>query len=116
MTTLYQQKIVVMKTLLNKSVTLCLVLFVCLSACRKDVNGVVGSNNNGGGAKPHVVMGDIYDANGNKFNIQGAAVTVGIWGPGNIGNDDISYNIPMDANSHYEQRVTDGIYAFHASA
>ena len=104
-----------MKALLNKSITICFILFVSLSACRKDVNGSEGPGNTGG-AKPHVVMGDIYDANGNKFQFPGAAVTVGIWGPGDIGNHTVSYNIAMDANSHYEQKVADGIYAFHASA
>ena len=43
-------------------------------------------------------------------------MTVGVWGPGNIGDGDRMYNIAMDASSHYEQQVADGIYAFRTSA
>ena len=36
-------------------------------------------------------------------------------GTGKYG-EGLMYNIAMDANSHYEQQVADGIYAFRTSA
>src|SRR4030095_888548 len=51
-----------------------------------------------------------------NFRFSNSAVTVHVWGPGNIGDGDRMYNIAMDGTSHYEQQVADGIYAFHASA
>src|SRR4051812_7185232 len=104
-----------MKVTAKKIVVACFIPALLL-ACKKDVSGdpSVTGGPGGGGLKPHVIQGTIFDTKGNKFNIANSAVTVHVWGPGNIGDGDRAYNIAMDANSHYEQQVSDGIYAFHA--
>src|SRR5215471_13703683 len=106
-----------MKTVIEKIVA-CGFIPMLLLSCTKDVSHNPGSTGNtgDGGLKPHVIEGTIYDANGNKFHIPNSTVTVGVWGPGNIGDGDRMYNIAMDANSHYEQQVADGVYAFRTSA
>lgn len=64
----------------------------------------------------NVIQGTIYDAHGNKFHIDGATVTIHIYGNGNIGQTDPLYNVQMDANSHYEVKVANNVYAVHARA
>src|SRR2546423_15510795 len=107
-----------MKILFKKMLAGCFMPYLLL-ACKKDVSdtpdgstGGTGSN----GATPHVIQGTIFDANGNKFDIPNSIVNVRAWGPSDIGHDTRQYNIPMDGNSHYEEQVADGIYAFHASS
>jgi len=67
-------------------------------------------------AKANVIQGTIYDAHGNKFHINGATVTIHIYSNGDIGQTDPLYNVQMDANSHYEVKVANNIYAVHARA
>src|SRR5215831_7764715 len=105
-----------MKTLLEKLIGACLISVLFL-ACKKDGSTPGSTNSPGSGnANAHIIQGTIYDANGNKFHIANSVVSVHIWGPDDIGHGDRSYNMSMDANSHYEQKVADGIYAFRASA
>jgi hypothetical protein len=68
------------------------------------------------GAKKNVIAGTIYDAHGNKFKINGAGVTIHIYGNGDIGQSDPLFNVQMDANSHYEVQVPSNVYAVHARA
>lgn len=104
-----------MKTSVTQLTTTCVMLLLLL-ACKKNVSSNPGDTGNTGSAKPHTIQGDIFGADGNKFHINNARVTVHVWGPGDIGHDDQMYNIPMDENGHYEMKVADGVYAFHATA
>lgn len=62
-------------------------------------------------------MGTVYDAKGNKFNITDASVVVNAFGdPGSIGDPPYNYNLQMDANSHYEGKVENGLYKLHGRA
>lgn len=65
--------------------------------------------------QPGVVSGNIYDAQGRPFRIPGAKVVVHIWGAGSNG-DRVGFNLPVDANGHYESKVVSGLYGFHARA
>src|SRR4051812_28606351 len=89
-----------------------------LSSCKKEAVNSSGDGSPGssGSPKPNVVMGTVYDANGNKFKIPGATVVVHVFGTGNIGESDPAYNIQMDENSHYESKVANGVYQFHGRA
>jgi hypothetical protein len=105
-----------MKTSLQKITMSCLIMISILTACKKDAANPGDPGTISGGKTPHVIMGTIYNANGQKFSTDNGHVVVHVWGPGEIGNGDVSYNISMDANGHYEMKVADGIYAFHAYA
>jgi len=90
-----------------------------LLACKKTTGDTINNGGPGpttGGAKAHFIQGEIFDANGHKFNISNSSVTVHAWGPGLIGESDRMYNIAMDSKAHYEAQVIDGLYAFHAYA
>lgn len=67
-------------------------------------------------SKSNKLMGDIYDANGNKFAINDATVTVEVWDFDATGGGDYSYDIEMDGNGHYEQKVESGSYTYDARA
>jgi len=90
-----------------------------LLACKKTTGDTIdtgGPAPSSGGAKPHFIQGDIFDANGHKFNFTNSKVIIHAWGPGLIGESDRMYNIPMNGQGHYEEQVIDGLYAFHAYA
>ena len=93
-------------------VTNSLVLFIMTSfaSCTKDPGDDPTTS------KANVIQGTIYDAHGNKFHIDGATVTIHIYGNGNIGESDPLYNVQMDSNSHYEVKVPNNVYAVHARA
>src|ERR1700741_509554 len=90
-TILHTLKILMMKAVLKKFIGVCLIS-CSLLACKKDVNSSTGSTDGSGSPNAHIIQGTIFDANGNKFKITNAAVTVGVWGPGDIGHDNNSYN------------------------
>ncbi|MGZ3853387.1 MAG: hypothetical protein ACXVBX_11395 [Flavisolibacter sp.] len=106
---LYGLKPAATKVLVTNSLAI-LLIFSCVASCRKDPvkdETTPGAN---------VIKGTIYDAQGNKFHIDGATVTIHVYGNGNIGETDPLYNIQMDANSHYELKVPNNVYAVHARA
>jgi len=103
-----------MKMIARKISFVSLTVIALLASCKK-TNDSPGSGDGGGGA--HVLQGTIYDPQGNKFNIQNAHVTVHAVGNiGSIGDDNVSYDMEMDGNSHYQANVESGIYVFHATA
>jgi hypothetical protein len=60
-----------MKISFKKSIVL-LLLPGLLLACKKTTGETINNGGPGpgtGGAKPHFIVGDIFDANGHKFNI-----------------------------------------------
>lgn len=102
-----------MKTLFYTLAIFLSVIFL-FTSCKKEVTS---PGSDGGGSKANTIMGTIYDANGNKFNIPGADVVVHALGNvGSIGDEDAAYNFTMDANSHYEGKVTSALYGLHARA
>src|SRR5215510_6649906 len=107
-----------MKIYFRRIITVVL-LPALLLACKKTAGDTANNGGPGpgtGSTKPHFIQGDIFDANGNKFNINNSNVIVHAWGPGLIGESDRMYNISMDARGHFEEQVIDGLYAFHAYA
>src|SRR5690349_1753776 len=99
-----------MKTLFSCSIAACFAILTLFTSCKKDVNSP-------GGSKDNTIMGTVYDANGNKFNIPGASVVVNAFGdPGSIGDPPYNYNLQMDGNSHYEGKVESGLYKLHGRA
>jgi hypothetical protein len=91
----------------------CVVLLVPTFSCKKASGEDAVSST---GARKNVIAGTIYDAHGNKFKINGATVTIHIYGNGNIGQSDPLFNVQMDAQSHYEVQVPSNVYAVHARA
>ncbi len=93
-----------------KSIAVSIFIPALLLSCKKQ-SPVAGDPANGTG---NTIKGTIFDAKGNKFSIDNATVLVHIWSHSGNGGNDIVYNINMDDKSHYEQKVTPGLYAFDA--
>jgi hypothetical protein len=108
------------KRSINRSKIPALICFaiILFSACRKSdfTDAGTSSTSLGSGAKKHVIMGTIYNAQGKKFNIPNAIVKIHIYANGNIGETDPLFNVKMDANSHYEIEVPNNVYAVNAWA
>src|SRR4051794_37015444 len=84
-----------------------LVLAISATSCKKDSI----ESGSSGGPKKNVIQGNIYDAHGHKFHIDGATAEVHIYGTGTIGETDPSYVAKMDVNGHYEIQVANNVYA-----
>jgi hypothetical protein len=76
--------------------------------------------------KPGIVSGNIFGADGKRWAMKGARVTVYVWGitgkedligvGGPPGGERTSYNINVDARGHYELKIAGGGYRIKAEA
>lgn len=84
-----------------------IILATILISCKK--NKVESSKNP---PDANTFKGTIFDAKGNKYALDNSSVLVHVLGPAGAP----AYHISMDGNSHYEQKVTQGLYTFEARA
>ena len=73
------------------------------------------------------VSGNVYGTDGQPLRIKGAQVEVNVWGitgkedligvtPGSAGGERTDYRIPVNANGHYELKISGGAFRISATA
>ncbi len=64
------------------------------------------------GAKPGYARGHVLGQDGKPISVQGAKISVSIYGVSSKSGEKVSYNPRINADGSYEQKLVDGTYAF----